>query len=88
MGSVVARGDAEIGFQQVSELLPISGIDYVGPLPADVQRVTTFSAGVAVNSKAPDAAQTLIAFLASPAAIPTITKTGLEPVAASGRAAH
>jgi molybdate transport system substrate-binding protein len=86
VGTVVARGDAEIGFQQVSELLPIPGIDYVGPLPAAVQRVTTFSAGVAVKSKAPDAAKALIDFLMSPAAAPAIAKTGLEPVAASERA--
>jgi molybdate transport system substrate-binding protein len=88
VGSVVARGDAEIGFQQVSELLPISGLDYVGPLPAEVQRVTTFSAGVAVKSKAPDAAKTLIEFLTSPAAVPAITKTGLEAVTTPGHAAH
>jgi molybdate transport system substrate-binding protein len=86
VGAVVARGDAEIGFQQVSELLPISGIDYVGPLPAAVQRVTTFAAGVAVGSKAPDAAKALIDFLMSPAAAPAITKTGLEPVAGSEHA--
>jgi len=81
VGAVVARGDAEIGFQQVSELLPIAGIDYVGPLPAAVQRVTTFSAGVAVKSKAPEAAKALIEFLMSPAVAPAIAKTGLEPVA-------
>ena len=66
VGAVVARGDAEIGFQQVSELLPIQGIDYVGPLPAEVQKVTVFSAGVAAGSKNPDAARALIRFLASP----------------------
>jgi molybdate transport system substrate-binding protein len=82
VGVVVARGDAEIGFQQVSELLPIAGIDYVGPLPAAVQRVTTFSAGVGSGSKAPAAARALIEFLTSPAAAPVIAKTGLEPVAA------
>jgi molybdate transport system substrate-binding protein len=83
VGNVVARGDAEIGFQQVSELLPIPGIDYVGPLPAQVQRVTTFSAGVSVNARASDAAKALIEFLSSPAAIPTITSAGLEPATAS-----
>src|SRR5262249_46810131 len=46
IGEVVARGDAEIGFQQVSELLPVKGIDYLGPLPADIQEVTVFSAAV------------------------------------------
>ncbi len=80
VGTVVARGDAEIGFQQISELLPIPGIDYVGPLPAEVQKVTVFSAGVAVGAKEPDAARKLIKFLASPAAAPAITKSGLEPV--------
>jgi molybdate transport system substrate-binding protein len=82
VGVVVARGDADIGFQQISELLPIAGIDYVGPLPAAVQRVTTFSAGVGSGSKAPAAARALIEFLTSPAAAPVIAKTGLEPVAA------
>src|SRR5207245_9799521 len=45
VGTVVARGEAEIGFQQISELLPVPGIDYVGPLPPGAQRVTVFSAG-------------------------------------------
>lgn len=80
VGSVVARGDAQIGFQQVSELLPIAGIDYVGPLPPEVQKVTIFSAGVAAGSKEPDAARALIKYLSSSAAAPTIAKTGLEPI--------
>jgi molybdate transport system substrate-binding protein len=80
VGTVVARGDAEIGFQQVSELLPIPGVDYVGPLPPEVQRVTVFSAGIATGAKEPDAAGALIKFFTSPAAAPTITKSGLEPV--------
>jgi len=82
VGSVVARGDAEIGFQQLSELIPIEGIDIVGPLPAELQRVTVFSAGVAAGAKEPDAARALIACLAAPEAAPAITKSGLEPVAA------
>ena len=85
VGTVVARGDAEIGFQQISELLPIPGIDYVGPLPPEVQKVTVFSAGVAVGAKEPDAARALIKFLASPAAAPAITKSGLEPVTSPNR---
>ncbi len=80
VGAVVARGDAEIGFQQISELLPIPGIDYVGPLPPEVQKVSVFSAGVVVGAKNPDAARALIQFLSSPAAAPAITKSGLEPV--------
>ena len=80
VGTVVARGDAEIGFQQVSELLPIPGIDYVGPLPAEVQKVTIFSAGIAAGSKEPEAARALIRYFVSPAASGVITKTGLEPL--------
>jgi molybdate transport system substrate-binding protein len=83
VGEVVARGDAEIGFQQISELLPVHGIDYVGPLPLGAQKVTIFSAGVAAASKHPDSARALIRFLASPAAAPAIAATGLEPVVAS-----
>jgi molybdate transport system substrate-binding protein len=78
-GAVVARGEAEIGFQQVSELLPVPGIDLVGPLPADIQQITTFSAGLHVGAKAPDAAKALVRFLTAPAAAPVIRKKGLEP---------
>ena len=82
VGTVVARGDAALGLQQVSELLPIAGIDYIGPLPAEVQRVTVFSAGIATASRQPDAARQLIRHLNSLEAAPTIAKTGLEPLAA------
>jgi molybdate transport system substrate-binding protein len=82
VGTVVARGDAALGLQQVSELLPIAGVDYIGPLPAEVQRVTVFSAGIATASKQPEAARQLIRYLNSPAAAPTIAKTGLEPLTA------
>lgn len=78
VGAVVARGEAEIGFQQMSELLPIAGIDVVGPLPAEVQRVTVFAAGVAAHSKHPDLARAYIRFLASPAASNAVARTGLE----------
>ncbi len=83
VGSVVARGEAALGLQQVSELLPIAGIDYIGPLPAEVQRVTVFSAGIATASKQPEAARQLIRYLQSPEAAPTIAKTGLEPIPAA-----
>jgi molybdate transport system substrate-binding protein len=79
VGALVARGDAEIGFQQVSELLPEPGIEYVGELPPEVQRVTIFSAGIVVGAKQPAAAKSLIEFLASERAFPAIRKTGLEP---------
>ena len=78
---MVARGDAEIGFQQVSELLPIEGIDYVGALPPEVQRITVFSAGVAARSKEQSSAMALIKFLASPSAALAIGKSGMEPMA-------
>jgi molybdate transport system substrate-binding protein len=79
VGTVVARGDAEIGFQQISELLPIEGIDFAGPLPSEVQRVTMFAAGVVSRSKHPDAARAYVRFLGSPAAARVVRKTGLEP---------
>ncbi len=80
VGALVARGDAEIGFQQISELLPVPGIMYVGPLPPGAQQVTVFSAGIAVGAKEPEAARALIKFLASEAATSTIIRTGLEPM--------
>ena len=78
----MAHGDAEIGFQQISEMMPVAGIDIVGPLPADLQKITVFSAGIATVSKEPEAGKALIKFLASPAATPTIIKSGMEPIAA------
>lgn len=84
VGAVVARGDAEIGFEQISELLPVPGVDYVGPLPREVQKVTIFSAGVAVNAQHPKAARELIQFLASPAAASAIKKSGLAQVKPHG----
>ena len=80
VATVVARGDAEIGFQQVSELLPIKGADYVGPLPGDTQKVTVFSAGISTTSKQPEAARELIRYFRSAAAAPVIAKAGLEPI--------
>ena len=85
VGKVVARGEAEIGFQQMSELLPIPGIDIVGPLPPELQKITVFSAAVVANSKNPDTAKALIRFLASPSAAPVITKTGMESATAAAK---
>ena len=68
VGAVVARGEAEIGFQQISELLPVPGIDHVTPLPPEVQKVSVFSAGVAPSTSDSDAAHAIIRFLASPEA--------------------
>lgn len=82
VGNVVARGEAEIGFQQISELLPVPGIEFVGPIPAELQKVTVFSAGVAAGARDPAAARALIRFLSSPDALAAVEKSGLDPVAA------
>jgi molybdate transport system substrate-binding protein len=82
VAGVVARGDAEIGFQQISEMLPVPGVDIVGQLPPDLQKITVFSAGIATGSKEPDAGRALIKFLASPAASAAIIKSGMEPIPA------
>ena len=83
VAAVVARGEVEIGFQQVSEILSIEGAAYAGPIPDEYQRVTTFSAGITTDAGNPDGAQQLIDFLASPEAAPTIAETGLEPIAST-----
>jgi molybdate transport system substrate-binding protein len=85
VGTVVARGDAEIGFQQVSELLPIEGITYVGTIPEEMQKVTLFSAGITTRAKHVDAARALIEFLSSPEAAPVIAETGMEPLTKPSR---
>ncbi len=78
-GAAVARGEAELGFQQMSELLPVPGIDIVGPLSPDVQKITVFSAGVHRNTQAADAARALVKFFKAPAAAPVIRAKGMEP---------
>jgi molybdate transport system substrate-binding protein len=80
VGAVVARGGAEIGFQQLSELLPVPGIDHVTPLPPGAQKVSVFSAGVALSTGDSNTAHALITFLASPEAARAITNSGLEPI--------
>ena len=79
IGEVVARGDAEIGFQQVSEILPVAGIELVGQLPAEIQRITVFSIGLHVGAPQPEAARALVEYLTSPAAAPVIREKGMEP---------
>lgn len=80
VAAVVARGEAELGFQQVSELLPVPGITLVGKIPAEVQKITLFSAGVASHSKNPEGAAALIKFLSSANSAAAVEKSGLEPV--------
>ena len=79
VAAVVARGEAEIGFQQVSELLHVSGVAFVGAIPAELQPGFTFAGAVTSNAKEPEAARALIRFLASPEATPVILKAGLTP---------
>ena len=79
VGGFVATGEFEIGFQQISELRPVKGIDIVGPLPPGAQRVTVFAAGIPATATHPEAAKALIQWLASPAAYAAIKKSGLEP---------
>jgi molybdate transport system substrate-binding protein len=80
VASVVARGDADLGFQQVSELLPIPGVDFIGELPPEAQKTVLFSAGITNDVTNADASKDLITFLASSKAAPTIQKAGLKPV--------
>ena len=79
VGSLVARGDVELGFQQLSELLHVEGIAIVGPLPPAIQITTIFSSGVAATSGQPAAAQALLDFLASPAAAEAKRRQGMDP---------
>ncbi|MGV3681539.1 MAG: substrate-binding domain-containing protein [Acidovorax sp.] len=79
VGSLVARGDVELGFQQLSELLHVEGIAIVGPLPPAIQITTIFSSGVATTSEQPAAAQALLDFLASPAAADAKRRQGMDP---------
>ncbi len=81
VGEIVARGEAEVGFQQVAELLPVAGITFVGTIPDAVQLVTVYSAAVATDSKHPDEARKLIAYFASAEAAPVLTRLGLQPSA-------
>jgi molybdate transport system substrate-binding protein len=78
IGTIVASGEAEIGFQQVSELVHIKGIDYVGPLPRDIECITVFCSGVHAGAQNPDGAKALVAFLTAPAAHAAYKAAGLE----------
>jgi molybdate transport system substrate-binding protein len=79
VGIVVASGEYAIGFQQVSELLPVAGVDFVGKIPEPLQKVTVFAAGIPVNAAHPQAARALIHYLSSPEAAPAVAQSGMEP---------
>ena len=83
VGLLIAKGDYEIGFQQLSELKPIPGIEIVGVIPANVQLITTFSAGLLAKSPDPSDARDLVRFLTSSAAASEIRESGMDPAPAS-----
>lgn len=80
VGEQVAKGDYEVGLQQVAELLPVKGVTFVGKIPEDVQSVTRFAAGIPVNAKHPEQAKALLQFMASPEAQQEVQSTGLDSV--------
>ncbi|KWV87181.1 substrate-binding domain-containing protein [Pseudomonas fluorescens] len=80
VGEQVAKGDYEVGLQQVAELLPVKGVTFVGKIPEDVQSITRFAAGIPVNAKHPEQAKALLQFMASPEAQQEVQSTGLDSV--------
>ena len=79
VAALIARGEVELGFQQLSELIGVPGIEVIGPLPPGTQVVTVFSAAACCTSAEPDAVAALLAFLASPGADATKRRHGMEP---------
>jgi molybdate transport system substrate-binding protein len=79
VGNLIARGEAEIGVQQVTELLPIAGIDFLGQLPEELQTKIGYATARLTTAKQPEAAAALVKFMSSPAAVPVMKKMGLEP---------
>ncbi len=79
VGSLVARGEVELGFQQLSELIALDGITVLGGLPPAIQIVTTFSGGVCATSTQPQAVRALLAWMASPAATAAKQRQGMDP---------
>ena len=85
VAAVVARGEVEIGFQQVSELLHVPGVTFVGTIPAELQPGSTFAGAITTTARQPEAAVALLRFLSSPEAASTLVKAGLTPPAAGSR---
>ena len=82
VAAVVARGEAEVGFQQVSELIHVPGVSFVGTIPAELQPGFSFAGALTSSTRQPEAASALLRFLGSPEAAPTISKAGLSPLSA------
>jgi molybdate transport system substrate-binding protein len=78
VGTLIARGEVALGFQQLSELIHVAGVDVLGPLPPEIQIVTTFSAAVGARARQPEDARALLAFMASPAATDAKRRQGME----------
>jgi molybdate transport system substrate-binding protein len=83
VGTAIERGDADLGLQQLSELRAIPGIQYVGPLPESVQKVSVISAAIGKSARERKAAEELLAYLRTPEAAATFVKTGLDPLGAN-----
>jgi molybdate transport system substrate-binding protein len=79
VGPLVADGRVELGFQQMSELLPTSGIDILGPLPAEIQTITTFSGGVHAAAREADAARAWLSFITAPQSAAVLRRHGMDP---------
>lgn len=79
VGSLVAKGEVALGFQQLSELMNLPGIDVLGPLPPEIQIITTFSAGVSATSRQPDAVRALLQWLADPVTAGIKQRNGMDP---------
>jgi len=83
VGGKLVTGEAELGFHQLSELIPVQGIDIIGPLPPDLQQITVFSGALHSAAKEPDAAAALARFLTAPASADILKKHGLEPASSN-----
>ena len=79
MAEVVAKGEVEIGLQQINVIIPVQGADYIGPLPKELQETVKFSAAVLSVSKQPEVAKAFLRFIASEKAAPLLRKSAMEP---------
>jgi molybdate transport system substrate-binding protein len=82
VAELVAKGEVELGMQQINVILPVAGVDYIGPLPRELQGYVPFAVGLLAVAKEPEAAQAMIRFMIAPEAAPLIRQSGMEPPAA------
>jgi molybdate transport system substrate-binding protein len=81
VGNALVRGEAELGVQQISELRGVKGVDYIGPFPDAVQRVSVFSVGIATKAPNPRGAKAFVDLVLSPAGQAVLKQSGLDPIA-------